>query len=64
MRLEIFGVSGQRVRLLVDGPLAAGEHRRVWDGRDEGGRPVGSGLYLCRLRVGERTETCKLLLVR
>lgn len=65
VRLEIFDVLGQRVAVLWDGLLASGEYRMKWNGRDAGGQPLGSGIYLYRL-VGEenRTQVKRMLLVR
>jgi hypothetical protein len=53
VRLEIFDVLGQRVRMLVTGELSAGMHRVVWNGRDANGTSVGNGLYLYRLQAGD-----------
>ena len=64
MRLGIYTLTGQRVRLLVDGSLDAGWHEARWDGRDEAGRALGSGVYLCRLTVGGAVLCGKLTLVR
>jgi len=36
----------------------------VWDGRDHGGREMGSGVYLVRLDAGNKTESAKVMLVR
>jgi hypothetical protein len=54
-RLVIHSLLGQPVRTLVDGPLPAGEHRAVWDGRDQRGRSVPSGVYIYRLEAGGRS---------
>ncbi len=64
-RLAVYDVRGQRVRELLAGePLAAGAHAVVWDGRDDAGREVPSGLYLARLIAeGVRLDR-KLLLAR
>lgn len=62
--LEIFNILGQRVRLLSDGMQQAGQYRVEWQGSDEDGHPVASGVYLYRLRTGERTESRKMLLLR
>ena len=48
-RLEVFDVTGRRVRAVVDQTLDAGVHTATWDGRDESGLVVASGLYLVRL---------------
>jgi M6 family metalloprotease-like protein len=62
--LEVFDVSGRLVRTLVAAALPAGHQERVWDGRDNRGAPVGSGVYICRLRAGGRQQTGKLLLLK
>lgn len=64
VRLEIFDILGRRVRTLLDGRLEIGVHRAVWDGRNQDGVPVATGVYLCRLASGRFTSTSKLLLLR
>lgn len=46
--LALFDMTGRLVRLLVNGPMAEGRHRIVWDARDHRGSPVPSGVYLVR----------------
>jgi hypothetical protein len=63
--LAVFNLAGQRVAALVDGQREAGTYAVRWDGRDESGRALASGVYLYRLRVGrQQVETRKLVLVR
>ena len=62
--LAVFDQQGRRVRSLRDGALEAGEHAVRWDGRDEGGRAVASGLYFVRLEAAGRTLTQRLAAVR
>ena len=64
VRLKVYDVLGRRVRDLVEGKQPAGWHRVVWDGRDEFGRELGSGVYLCMLCAGESSHVIKLLLSR
>ncbi len=52
-RLAVYSVAGQLVRVLADGPMDAGRHGLVWDGLDDAGRSVASGVYLCRLTVAD-----------
>lgn len=52
-RIEACDVSGRIVRRLAGGSMAAGRHVVTWDGRDEAGRPVASGVYRIRL-VGQQ----------
>ena len=46
-------VAGQPVRVLVDGDRPLGLYLQRWDGRDDGGAPVASGTYWCRLEMPE-----------
>ncbi len=64
--VDLWNVIGQRVRTLLDNESrSAGIHSVIWDGRDQGGRRVASGLYLCRLAVGGRAaSTSRVLVVR
>src|SRR5207344_2626221 len=50
LTIDIFDVRGARVRRLRDQPLPAGWHPIDWDGRDDGGEPVASGIYFVRLQ--------------
>ena len=63
-RLEVFAVTGQRVAVLHQGPQKAGLYRQHWDGRDEQGRPLASGVYLYRLVTADAVQTRKLTLLR
>ena len=63
-KIEIFDVSGRRVRVLVDGPQSAGAKSVAWDGRDERGLNVASGVYYCRMAAADYDRSIKLLLVR
>jgi len=47
--ISVYSVNGQRVRRLTDGYLSAGAHEVIWNGCDDGGRSLGSGVYLYRL---------------
>ena len=59
--LTIYNVLGQPVRHVWNGPLAAGEHRLGWDGRDAQGQPVAAGVYLYRLQMGDHTRIRKMV---
>ena len=62
--VEVFALNGQRVAVLQQGPQQAGYHRLRWNGRDDAGRPVASGIYLYRLVTTEGVLTRKLILLR
>ena len=49
--LRVYDVSGRLVRTLVDGEKGAGYHTAVWDGRDDAGTEVASGVYFCRMEA-------------
>ena len=63
-RLEVFALTGQRVAVLHQGPQQAGYHRLRWNGHDDAGHPVASGMYLYRLVTDEAVLTRKLMLLR
>jgi len=59
--LEVFNLLGQRIRTLLDRPMAHGKHSVVWDGRDSSGEDVASGVYFYRVAAGANTETRKMV---
>lgn len=61
--LNIYDVSGRRVRTLVDGPSTAGAQTAIWDGRDDAGRRVASGVYFFRLQAPGYQATRKGVLI-
>jgi hypothetical protein len=63
-RLEVLDARGRLVRVLVDAPLAAGPQRAVWNGTDDAGRRVGSGVYVLRLASAGTVAFDKVLLVK
>lgn len=62
--VSIADIRGAIVRTLIDGPVAAGARDLRWDGRDDGGRAVPSGVYFALVRSGEGTARKKIVLVR
>ena len=62
--LEVFDPKGAHVVKLVDELQKAGNQKIAWEGLNDEGNPVGSGVYFYRLRVGNQTLTKKMLLVR
>lgn len=63
-RLEIYAPDGSLVRRLAEGTKDAGTHAVTWDGKNESGNPVPSGVYFYRLESGSQTPTGKLVLTR
>ena len=64
VRLDVFDQRGARLRTLVDTREAAGEHAVDWDGRDDAGRRLASGVYLARLESAEGSALRRLVLIR
>jgi hypothetical protein len=62
--LSIYDLRGRRVISIVDKVLPAGEHRFVWDGKDENREKVGSGSYFYRLLANEETITRRMVVVK
>jgi subtilisin family serine protease len=62
--LALYDVSGRTVRLLYRGTLSPGEHSFSWDGIDDRGRPVSSGVYLCKLISANAVSFQKLCCIR
>jgi hypothetical protein len=64
VRLFIYNVRGQLVRTVVDGAVDRGRHERSWDGTDDHGQHVASGVYFARLEVDSRTSDQKVMVLR
>jgi hypothetical protein len=64
VQLEIYDVAGRRVKTLVDGGLDAGPHVYDWDGRNQHGERVASGVYFYRLSTAERELSKKMVLLK
>lgn len=67
--LYVYDVGGRCVRKLLDGPASAGVWEARWNGRDDRGLPVASGVYICRLETATAAGpagavTRKIALVR
>lgn len=65
VHLRIFDISGRCVAALVEGKTEeAGTHEVRWDGHNEEGRAVGSGVYLARLEAGRESKITKMVLLK
>ena|GEM_PF-894720 len=62
--LIVYNIEGKKVRTLLDHDLGVGTHTVRWDGRDENGNAVASGVYLYRLRTKEFAQTMKMVLMK
>ena len=64
VQLAIYNLAGQRIELLIDAPLAAGQHSFTWTGKLNTGRDLASGVYFYRLLSEGQIATRKLVLIR
>jgi len=64
VRLSIYALTGQFIRTLVDEDQPVGAHSVVWDGTNDTGQTVASGVYFCRMFAGPFGAMRKLLLIR
>ncbi len=62
--LAIYDLRGARVRTLVDGAQPAGRHSLHWDGRDDRGRTLATGVYFCRLATAVSVQVIKMSLIQ
>jgi flagellar hook assembly protein FlgD len=64
VRIEVFNILGQKVSTLVDSEKNAGTHSVSWNGRDNDGKKLGSGVYFYTMTSGNFTSTKKLVLLK
>ena len=62
--LQIYNMAGRHVLTLLDETLPSGEKSVIWTGLDGRKRHVGSGMYICRLKIYEQSQTRKLILLK
>lgn len=64
VNIEIYNVKGQLVKKLVNDVRAAGEHTVVWNGMDNNGRSVSSGIYYFKMNTGKYSSTKKMIMMK
>jgi flagellar hook assembly protein FlgD len=62
--LKLYDITGRLIRTLASGQQAGGSYAAPWDGKDENGREVSSGVYLYQLKTGGFQSTQRLTLLR
>ncbi len=62
--LGVYNTRGQLIKTLHDGFAAQGTHQVVWDGRDDSGNAVSSGIYLYKLVSGDQSQTRRMILLK
>ena len=64
VKIDVFNIVGQRVRTLVDEEMKSGRYVADWDGKDEQGHSVSSGIYFYRMQADDFSDMKKMLLVK
>ncbi|MCB0833691.1 MAG: T9SS type A sorting domain-containing protein [Bacteroidetes bacterium] len=64
VRLVIYNTLGQKVRTLVDGTVSKGSHRVVWDGKNDKGSIVPTGIYFSRLECDDQIRSRKMMFIK
>ena len=64
VNLAIYNILGQKVRTLAEGPMESGSHTVTWNGKNESGSSVASGIYFYKLNAGDNTVTKKMTLLK
>ena len=64
VRVRVFDATGREVATLLEGALTAGPHALLWNGQNENGEIVRSGVYFLRLEAGDEVAMCKMAVVR
>jgi len=64
VRIEIYNSRGQMIRHLVSENRVPGQHSVIWDGNDDNGSPVGSGIYNYKMIAGKYSSTRKMILLK
>ncbi|RMG60740.1 MAG: T9SS C-terminal target domain-containing protein [Calditrichaeota bacterium] len=64
VKLEVYDLAGKKIKTLVNGRRAAGHYTVVWNGTNQAGQSVGSGVYFYRLSSGIESQTRKMLLLK
>jgi hypothetical protein len=64
LNLSVYNVSGQLVRTLIAGQRSAGRHEATWDGRNDAGEIMGSGVYFYRLNTEKQSLSKKMTFIK
>jgi flagellar hook assembly protein FlgD len=62
--LEIYNLRGQKVKTLVNESLQEGYHKAIWNGKDNDGKPVSSGIYFYEMKAGNYVDSRKMILMK
>jgi flagellar hook assembly protein FlgD len=61
--LEIYNLSGQKIKQLLNNEMSAGKHSIQWNARNENNLRVDPGVYVCRMMIGKQTQFSKQMVL-
>ncbi|MCD6176767.1 MAG: PQQ-binding-like beta-propeller repeat protein [Candidatus Cloacimonetes bacterium] len=64
IELTVYNLKGQKIKQLINDQLPVGQHSVIWNGTDENGKNVSSGVYLYKMETGNYSETKKMILMK
>ncbi|HPM01184.1 MAG TPA: T9SS type A sorting domain-containing protein [Candidatus Cloacimonadota bacterium] len=64
VNITVYNAKGQKVRNLLNSVITAGNHTVVWNGMDDHGKSVSSGIYYYRLSTADHSEVRKAILMK
>jgi flagellar hook assembly protein FlgD len=62
--LDVYDLLGKRIKSLINSDLNVGDYTHSWDGTDDSGNRVASGIYIYQLKFGDQLTSKKLMLIR
>ncbi len=62
--LVVYNLAGQKVRILLDEEMIPGDYQAIWDGKDDNGQKLSSGIYFYRFKAGDNSETKKMIMLK
>jgi len=62
--IEIYNLKGQLVKLLINEVKETGDHTAIWNGKDDSGKPISSGIYFYKLKSANYTSTKKMIMIK
>jgi flagellar hook assembly protein FlgD len=64
VNIIIYDIRGRQIRTLIDGIYSKGEHFAVWNGKDDNGQNVSSGIYLYKMQTGDFVQTKRMVIIK
>jgi len=64
IEIIIYNLKGQKIKTLLNEVLPAGDHTVIWNGTDDNGKNVSSGVYLYKMKIGDYSKTRKMILMK